>query len=103
MRGRKPLIDVSKLKVGQYMTLVGADRNTPGAKTAYWNGYYSKDGKKFSVLKCLEGLRVWRVAILLFITSCKCSEPSYLYYQNDSLRHANMQLIEYIETLKDTL
>ena len=56
--GRKLHIpEVETLEVGQYITV----REMGRAKTcsAYNHGHYN--GKKFRVLKCLEGFRIWRV------------------------------------------
>lgn len=51
---------IEQLPVNKYITIHESDRKKAFTFGAYNHGYHS--GKKFRVVKCLEGLRIWRTA-----------------------------------------
>ena len=53
------LAGIEHLAVNKYITIPVSDRRASHSFGAYNHGY--KSGKKFKVVKCLEGLRIWRI------------------------------------------
>ena len=51
---------IKQLGVNKYLTIADDDRTRSLSFAAYNYGYSSN--KKFKVVKCLEGLRIWRTA-----------------------------------------